>query len=100
MRTEPRPRSGGPSTARSTPDRYPVRLSPEQRDRFEEICRNGRAPAKTIRHARVLLLADHDRPGGRRAEVRIAEALGMHRNTVSRVRKRFVTEGEAPALHP
>jgi transposase len=29
----------------------------------------------------------------------IADALGMHVNTVDRLRKRFVLEGEVPALH-
>jgi hypothetical protein len=81
-----------------TPNQYPVRLDAETRERLEEITRNGHAPAKKIRHAQVLLLADHERPGGPWTEPRIAAALGMHRNTVSRIRKRFVTEGERPAL--
>lgn len=80
------------------PNQYPVHLDPETRQRLEEIARNGHAPAKKIRHAQVLLLADHDRPDGPWTEPRIAEALGMHRNTVSRIRKRFVVAGERPAL--
>ena len=82
----------------STPNLYPVFLTTEQRLSLEEIARNGRAPAKKIRHAQVLLLSDRDRPGGKRTDAEIAEALGMHVNTVARVRKRFVTEGERPAL--
>lgn len=83
---------------RFTPNQYPVRLTPDERHRLEEIARNGRAPAKKIRHAQVLLLADWDRPGGPWTEPQIAAALGLHRNTVSRIRKRFVLEGERPAL--
>jgi transposase len=82
----------------STPNLYPVALTPEQRTRLEDITRNGCAPAKKIRHAHVLLLSDADRPGGRLTRDQIAQRLDMHVNTVDRIRKRFVTEGEAPAL--
>ena len=82
----------------STPNLYVVRLDPAQRQSLEDIARNGRAPVKKVRHAQVLLLSDHDRPGGKRTAVEIADALGMHVNTVARVRKKFVTEGERPAL--
>jgi transposase len=82
----------------STPNLYPVRLTPEQRASLEEITRNGHAPAKKIRHAQVLLLSDHDRPEGKRTGPEIADVLGMHLNSVARIRKRFATEGEQPAL--
>jgi transposase len=65
---------------------------------LDDITRNGKAPAKKIRHARVLLLSDRDGPDGKRTDAAIADALGMHVNTVARVRKRFVTEGERPSL--
>jgi Homeodomain-like domain len=82
----------------STPNLYPVRLEPGQRQALEELTRNGRAPAKKMRHAQVLLLSDHNRPGGKHTDVQIADALGMHVNTVAGVRKLFVTQGEQPAL--
>jgi transposase len=75
-----------------------VVLSAEQRQRLTDITRNGHAPVKKVRHAQVLLLSDGDRPGGRLRRDQIAEQLDLHVNTVDRVRKRFVTEGEAPAL--
>jgi len=81
-----------------TPNQFPVRLTAEQRQSLAEITRNGHAPAKKIRHARVLLLGDRDRPGGGWSDPRIAAALGMHVNTVARVRRRFALEGERPAL--
>jgi transposase len=77
---------------------YPVALTPEQRTRLDDITRNGCAPAKKSRHAHVLLLSDVGRPGGRLTRDQIARQLDMHVNTVDRIRKRFVTEGEAPAL--
>jgi transposase len=82
----------------SIPNLYPVALSAEQRERLTDITRNGRAPARKIRHAQVLLLSDGNRTGGRLTRDQIAEQLGMHVNTVDRIRRRFVTEGEAPAL--
>jgi transposase len=84
--------------ASTAPNQYPVFLSGEQRERLEDICRNGHAPAKKIRHARVLLLSDHHRPEGRLTGEKIAEPLGMHLNSVARIRKRFAQDGETPAL--
>lgn len=83
----------------STPNLYPVRLTPQQRDVLTEITRNGHAPAKKIRHAQVLLWSDVDREGGRLSGREIAERLGMHNNSVDRIRKRFVLEGIEPALN-
>jgi hypothetical protein len=82
----------------STPNLYPVHLDPAQRESLEDITRTGHAPVRKVRNARVLLLSDHDRPGGKRTDEQIADVLGMHVNTVARVRKLFVTQGELPAL--
>lgn len=82
----------------STPNAYPVRLAPEQRATLLEITRNGRNPAKKIRRAQVLLWSDANREGGRLSSREIAERLGMHDNSVDRIRKRFVLEGEGAAL--
>jgi hypothetical protein len=83
----------------TTPNQYPIFLSVEQRERLDEICRNGHAPAKKIRHAQVLLLSDRNRPEGRMTGNQIAQMLAMHLNTVARIRRRFVLEGEIPALN-
>ena len=82
----------------TAPNQYPIFLSDEQRERLSDLCRNGHAPAKKIRHAQVLLLSDRNRSGGRLTGDRIAQTLDMHLNTVARIRRRFVLEGEAPAL--
>ena len=83
----------------STPNKYLVYLSPEQRERLDGITRNGHASAKKIRHAQVLLWSDGHREGGRLSSREIAERLRMHDNSVDRIRKRFVLEGEEPALN-
>lgn len=82
----------------STPNKFPVVLESEERERLEELTRNGHAPAKKILHAQVLLLSDRNRPDGRRTRSEIASLLNMHVNTVDKIRKRFSEEGERPAL--
>jgi len=84
---------------RAVPKQYVVCLTPEQRDRLEAITRNGHAPAKKIRHAHVLLWSDASAEGVRLSSREVAERLDMHVNTVDRIRKRFVLEGEEPALN-
>lgn len=83
----------------STPNKYLVWLSPEQRERFDAITRNGHASAKKIRHAQILLWSDGHCEGGRLSSREIAERLRMHDNSVDRVRKQFALEGEEPALN-
>jgi transposase len=83
----------------SIPNQYRIELNEEQRASLQDITRNGRAPAKKIRHAQVLLWSDQNRPEGYLTREVIAERLQMHVNTVDRIRKRFVLEGEAPALN-
>ena len=84
--------------ARSTPHQYPVALTADQRDRLAALTRTGSAPVGKVRRANVLLLSDAGRPGGRLTRDAIAAALGMHVNTVDRIRKRFVLAGEVPTV--
>src|SRR5947208_1208832 len=82
----------------NSPRKAQVRLTDEQRTQFEALARDGNAPARKARYARLLLHADAAHPDGRRSDEWIAQALGMHVNTVARVRKDFVGGGEAVAL--
>ena len=86
------------STSARSCDKYRVRLTPGQRDRLAALTRTGTAPARKILHARVLLLADEAHPDGRRPDTYITEVVGPHRRTVVRIRRRFVEQGEQPAL--
>jgi len=78
--------------------KYVVDLDPATRRRLEEIVRNGSGAAKTIMHARVLLLSDEHHRAGRYHDHQIARILGLHINTIARIRKAFVLHGEQPAL--
>jgi transposase len=79
--------------------KHKVHLTEEQRQRLQDIVHNGSTAAKKITHARVLLLSDREHPDGQRTDEYIAQALHLHLNTVKRIRKRFVQEGEQPALN-
>ena len=46
----------------------------------------------------MLLLSDGNRAEGRLTSAEMSQLLGMHINTVDRIRKRLVLEGEQPAL--
>jgi hypothetical protein len=54
---------------------FKVHLEPEQRKRLEAIAHKGHAPAKKIRHAQMLLMADQEHPQGRWKDEQIARAL-------------------------
>lgn len=79
--------------------KFKVYLEPEQRKRLEALSHNGHGSAKKRLHAQILLMADQEHPQGRWKDEQIARALGVHRNTISRVRRRFVEQGEEPALN-
>lgn len=77
-----------------------VLLTPEQRQRLEGVSRNGHSPAKKILHAQILLMCDEGKDANRRwSDEEIAAALNVHRNTVGRIRQRFLKLGEEPALN-
>ena len=80
-------------------EKYRVTLTPEERIELERLVSVGRAAARKLTHARVLLLADA-LPGEKHADDDIVTALGASLKTVARVRKRFVTEGIEAAITP
>ena len=81
-------------------EKYKVTLTSEERFSLEQLVGKGKTAARKLAHARILLLADagDDRTG--RADEQIAEVLQVGLRTVSRVRKRFVTEGLEQAVSP
>lgn len=77
-----------------------VYLTGEQRENLETISRNGHGAAKKILHARILLMCDEGEQAPRKwTDEQIAEALQVHRNTVGRIRHRFLHKGEQSALN-
>jgi hypothetical protein len=80
-------------------EKFKVTLTAEERTALEHSVSIGKAAARELTHARILLLAD-DGPGGpRRADEDIVEALRVSPKTIARVRKRFVTESLEAAIN-
>jgi hypothetical protein len=78
-------------------DKYRVTLTAEERAGLEQLVSTGKAAARKLIHARILLLADTF-PGPIRTDDDIVSALGIGPRTIARVRQRFVTEGFLAAL--
>jgi hypothetical protein len=78
-------------------DKYRVTLTREERTDLEQLVSTGKAAARKLTHARILLLAD-DSVGDERLDEQIVAALGTSLRTVSRVRQQLVTAGVDVAL--
>jgi hypothetical protein len=78
-------------------DKYRVTLTGEERAGLEQLVSVGKAAARKLVHARILLLADTS-PGPTRTDDDIVAALGCGPRTIARVRQRLVTEGFHAAL--
>ena len=78
--------------------RFVVTLTSVEREQLEAVTRSGKRSARTITHARVLLLVDQGEHGPGWEDHRVAEALGCGHRTVERIRERFVTDGLGAAL--
>jgi transposase len=79
-------------------DKYRVTLTEVERGELQHLVSVGKAAARKLIHARVLLLADATSDRGY-PDDEIAEALGVSLRTIARVRQRFVTEGIELAIN-
>ena len=73
-------------------DKYRITLTPEERGDLEQLVSRGKAAARKLTHARILLLAD-DALGKEHADEQIVAALNVSPRTVARVRRQLVTQG-------
>jgi hypothetical protein len=80
--------------------RYRVTLTGEEREALGHMISRGKAAARRLVHARVLLQADASEGGPDWTDTRIAEAVRVSVRTIGRVRQRFVEEGLEAALQP
>jgi transposase len=78
--------------------RYKVTLEAEERQQLHDLIAAGRAAARKLSHARILLKADAADGGPAWPDYRIADALEVSTATVERVRQRFVEQGLDAAL--
>ena len=78
--------------------KYIVTLTQEERQILQAMLSRGKAAARKLMHARILLKADSSAGGPGWDDDQIAEGLEVGRATVERVRKEFVEEGLDAAL--
>lgn len=78
--------------------KYVVTLTEEERATLQKLVSAGRAAARKLVHARILLLSDSGPDGPEEEDAAIVAALGVGRATVERIRHRFVEEGLVAAL--
>lgn len=78
--------------------KYKVVLTHKEREYLTDLIKKGKAAAKKIMHARVLLKADEGKEGSSWKDSQISEALEITVRTVERTRKRLVTEGLESAI--
>ena len=79
-------------------EKFKVTLTVEERKARNHLVSVGKAAARKLTHARMLLLADEGPGGPRRSDEDVIEALRVSPSTIARVRQRFVTEGFGAAL--
>jgi hypothetical protein len=78
--------------------KFIVALDAAERERLNALISKGKAPAKTILKARILLKADQAEGGPGWLDAEIVEALDTNLSMVSRVREKLVTKGLDAAL--
>ena len=78
---------------------YKVSLTTEERAMLRDLVSVGKAAARKITHARILLLADENSDAGKQSDDAIVGALQVGASTVARVRRRFVEQGLEAALN-
>ena len=80
--------------------RYRVTLTGDERQELQAMVSAGKAAARKLVRARILLLADQADGGPAKADPEVADALGCGRATIDRVRRQFVEEGMEATLNP
>ena len=78
-------------------EKYLVTLCAEERSELAHLVSVGKAAARKLTHARILLLADTS-SGKPHTDTEIVAALGTGLRTVERVRKSLVTQGFESSL--
>src|ERR1700710_2410350 len=85
-------------TGGSAMKKYIVTLTEDERLSLSSLASSGKAAAKKITHARILLKADAADGGPAWRDADIASALDIDIRTVERVRERLVEQGLEAAL--
>lgn len=79
---------------------FQVTLTSEESQELQAMVSAGKAAARKLARARILLLANQAEGGPAKSDPEITDALCCRRATVERVRKQFVEEGVEATLNP
>lgn len=71
--------------------KYVVRLTDSEREALSHLIKKQRVAAQRVLRAQVLLKTDSDGPMW--SDAKIVEAFGCSRQTIEKIRERFVVEG-------
>ncbi len=80
--------------------KYIVRLTPEEKQALEQLINQGKAAARKLTHARILLKANCSQEQGGWTDQAIHQAIDVSLSTIARVRQAFVEQGLDAALNP
>ena len=69
-------------------EKFPVRLTPDEREQLEHLVRAGRSPARVATRARILL-----KTGEGWSAPQVAQALDVAESSVYRIKRRFAEDG-------
>jgi hypothetical protein len=79
-------------------EKYIVELTSAEQKELAQLVSKGKAAARKITHARILLQANKSQDGPAWKDEQISEAFGIHANTIHGIRWRFVEHGLQAAL--
>lgn len=79
--------------------KYVVRLTEEERSQLRSLVRAGKAAARKLTRARVLLKVDQGPSGPAWTDEQVTQALEVGSTMVAQVRERFVEQGLEAAIN-
>ncbi len=79
--------------------KYKVTLTAQEREQLVKLISTGKAAARKLAHARILLACEEGDECRGPSDTEVAAAVHVSRPTVERVRKAFVEEGLEGALN-
>ncbi len=80
--------------------KYIVKLTAQEKQQLEQLLNQGKAAARKLTHARILLKANCSQEQGGWTDQAIHQAIDVSLSTITRVRQTFVEQGLDAALQP
>jgi hypothetical protein len=78
-------------------EKYVVELTSEEQKQLAQLVSKGKAAARKITHARVLLQANESQDGSAWTDKQISEAFGIHRKKQDHPSRKPIVDGDVEA---